>query len=172
MQTSKILFVNNKIIKNYICFIRHIDVYFQLQYVIKVDNIEFLYFALQNIYIVFQVSKDNTFKYIAKLIQLYYLFCINVAIVKLQNIILANNLVNLQEVFNKCFEIDQLLEYLNNIFKNILQVRQLSIKILNNLLKKIALIVLFIFKLQVQIYCFFSLVYKEYYLNKNIIDDF
>ncbi len=84
-----------------------------------------------------------------KLIQLYYLFCIDVAIVELQNVMLTNNLVNLQEVFDKCFEIDRLLEYLNNTLKNIFQIRQFFIKILNDLLKKIALIALFMLKLRV-----------------------
>lgn len=106
------------------------------------------------------------------MIQLCYLFCINVAIIKLQNTILANSLINLQEMFDKYFEIDRVLEYFNNILKNILQIRQLSIKISNNLLKKIVLIVLFMFKLRVQIYCFLSLIYKEYYLNKNVIENF
>ncbi len=126
-----------------------------MRYTIKVDNIELLRYILQNIYIVFQALESNTFKYATKLIRLYYLFCINVAIVKLQNIMLTNNLVNLQEIFNKCFEIDRLLKYLNNILKNILQIRQFFIKISNNLLKKIILIALIIFRLRIQIYCFF-----------------
>lgn len=90
---------------------------------------------------------------------------------KLQNAILTNNLVSLQEVFDKYFETNRLLEYLNDTLKNILQTRRFSTKTSNDLLREILLIALFMLRLRVQIYRFLSLKYKEYYSNKIVTND-
>lgn len=91
---------------------------------------------------------------------------------KLQNAILTNSLVNLKKTFDKCFEINRFLEYLNDTLKDILQMRRFFTKTLNNLLKKITLITLCMFRLQVKFYNFLSLNYKEYYFEKIVTNNF
>ena len=81
-------------------------------------------------------------------------------------------MINFQEKYDKYFEIDRLLKYLNNILKKNLVTQRNSIKSLNNLITKITLTTLYIFQFRVKIYDLVYRVYKSNYLEKSVSKDF
>ena len=84
---------------------------------------------------------------------------------------LANELINLQETHDKFFEIDRLLEYLNDTLKELLQTRQSSIKIANELLIEETLIASYMMQLRVILHAFLKRFYRDDHSKKSAIED-
>ena len=100
------------------------------------------------------------------------MYYFDIANKSLQKTILTNSLINFQKKYDKYFEIDRLLKYLNNILKKDLAIRRNSIKSLDNLITKIVLTILYIFQFRVKIHDFVYRVYKNNYLEKSVSRNF
>ena len=68
-KTISLQLMKNEIAKNHLRFIRHMNAYLQLTYVIKHEDIDLLRYALRDVCVMFQTSKDSTYKYAIELIR-------------------------------------------------------------------------------------------------------
>ena len=163
--------VENEVFENHLRFIRHMEVYFQLRHSIKYGDIGLLRHALRDTCVIFQASEGGTFNYAAELIRLIHLYCSEASDVVLQEAMLANSLVNLQGSYDKYFETDRLLEYLNGILKEGLAARRNSTKSSDDLLKEIALTIPYNLQLRLNVHGLLKRYYRGNHPVKPVSED-
>ncbi len=95
----------------------HVEIYLILQYAIKYANIDFLCYALCHTTVMFQTEIAETLKYKQTLLYIFHLTDSTIMITWFQECMLINSLINLQSVEDFNFELNQLLELLNNNLK-------------------------------------------------------
>ena len=83
------------------------------KHVIETADINFLRHVLRKITIIFQIKINNTLNYDQTLLHMLHATNFFAATIILQNVILANNFVNLKKLNNSSFLIDKLLKLLN-----------------------------------------------------------
>ena len=93
------------------------ELYLTLRYAIKYADIGLLRFTLRHIAVVFQAEAAGTPKYANALLYLVHLTDSPASDERLQRCVLTNGLVNLQGHPTSNFELDRLLELLNNSLK-------------------------------------------------------
>ncbi len=95
----------------------HVETYLILQYAIKYANIDLLCYALRHMTVMFQTETAETLKYEQTLLYILYLIDSAIMMTRLQECMLINSLMNLQDVEDFNFELNRLLELLNNNLK-------------------------------------------------------
>ena len=117
----------------------HVELYLTLRYAIKHADIGLLRYALRHATVIFQAEAAGTPKYAQALLYLLHLTDSPAAAIRLQECVLANSLVNLQGAADSNFELDRLLELLNNSLKAFQQERSYFSKNSDRLLEYWAL---------------------------------
>lgn len=100
-----------------------VEIYLTLKYAIKHGDIYLLRHVLRRVAVVFQADVAGTPKYRQALLYTLHLIDTPAASTRLQDCVLMNSLVNLQGVNDSNFELDRLLELLNNSLKAFQQER-------------------------------------------------
>ena len=109
--------VQDQEFQNHQNFCANVEVYLTLRYAIKHADIGLLRHALRRVTMVFQAEVAGTPNYSYALLRVLHMVDSPAASVELQDSILANSLVNLRGGDNTNFEVDRLLELLNNNLK-------------------------------------------------------
>ena len=117
----------------------HVEAYLTLRYSIKHADIGLLRLALRQVTILFQAPAAHAPKYAQALLYVYHLVDSPAASIKLQDCVLTNSLVNLRGSTDSNFELDRLLELLNNNLKAFQQERSYYSKYSDTLLEHWAL---------------------------------
>lgn len=124
---------------NHQVFCSHVEIYLSLRYAIKHADIGLLRLALRHSAVIFQAAAAGTPKYARALFHTLHLVDSPAADIQLQEFILANSLVNLRGAADSNFELDRLLELLNNSLKAFQQERSYFSKYSDDLLQRWAL---------------------------------
>ena len=117
----------------------YVELYLTLRYAIKHADIGLLRYALRHITVIFQAEAADTPKYAQALLYVLHLVDSPAATMRLQECVLSNSLVNLQGAKDSNFELDRLLELLNNNLKALQQERSYFSKNSDTLLEHWAL---------------------------------
>ena len=107
----------DQIFNNHQNFCTHVELYLILRYVIKYANIDLLRYAIRHIVVLFQIKNAKLLKYANALLYLIHLTDSSATTQRLQDCVLANSLINAQDITNTSFELDRLIELLNNSLK-------------------------------------------------------
>ena len=132
-------FSQNEAWFNHQCFVRHMNVYFQLRYSIKFADIGLLRQALRDVCVIFQAKEGKCDNYAPELLRVLQMVDSQASQIKLQDAILSNMLVNLAGDPDKNFEVDRLVEFLNKLVSTTKRDRLNSTKPLDELLREITL---------------------------------
>ena len=116
-----------------------VEIYLTLRYAIKYADIGLLRHALRDTAIVFQAAAARAPKYGHALLYTLHLVDSPAATMRLQECVLTNSLVNLEGAEDSNFELDRLLELLNNNLKAFQQERSYYSKDSDTLLEHWAL---------------------------------
>ena len=130
---------HNQSFENHQNYCLHVKHYLILSYIIKNADIDLLHYALCHITILFQNEMSEVLKYAQALLYTLHLIDSSAATIQLQECLLTNSLINLQGVSNFNFELNHLLELLNNNLKTFLHERSYFFKNSDRLLKHWAL---------------------------------
>ena len=103
--------------QNHQHFCAHVEIYLTLKYAIKHADIGLLRYALRLTTVVFQADVAGTPKYAQALLYTLHMVDSPASSTELQNCVLANSLVNQRGKSDTNFELDRLLELLNNNLK-------------------------------------------------------
>ncbi len=95
----------------------YVEIYLIFQYTIKYANIDLLCYALRHTTVMFQKKTAETLKYEQTLLYILHLTNSVITMTQLQECMLINSLINLQNVEDFNFKLNQLLELLNNNLK-------------------------------------------------------
>ncbi|MCJ1356189.1 MAG: hypothetical protein MMC33_006183 [Icmadophila ericetorum] len=109
--------VHDQQFHNHQKYCSHVEIYLTLRYAIKHADIGLLRHALLNTAVVFQAAAAGTPKYAHALLYTLHLVATPAPTLDLQNCILESGLVNLGGAEDTNFELDRLLELLNNSLK-------------------------------------------------------
>ncbi len=95
----------------------YVETYLTLWYAIKYANIDLLRYALRYMTVMFQTETIETLKYKQTLLYILHLTDSTIAMTRLQECMLINSLMNLWSIEDFNFELNWLLELLNNNLK-------------------------------------------------------
>ena len=109
--------VRDQQFQNHQHFCAHVEIYLTLKHAIKYADIGLLRHALRAVTVIFQAEIAGTPKYAQALLYTLHLVDSPAAAIELQECVLANSLVNLRGNADTNFELDRLLELLNNNLK-------------------------------------------------------
>ncbi len=107
----------DKHFNNHQNYCAHVETYLTLWYAIKYANIDLLRYTLRHTTVMFQTETVETLKYEQTLLYILYLTDSAIAMTWLQECMLINSLMNLQDIKDFNFELNWLLELLNNNLK-------------------------------------------------------
>lgn len=130
---------SNMLWYNHQCFIQHMDIYLLLRNAIKKGDIGLLRCALRELCILFQAKEGRCTNYRLELLRLLHSCDSKAASNRLQNAILCSSIVNLAGRDGKTFEVDRLVEFLNNLVSTAKKSRLSSTKKMEDLLRQITL---------------------------------
>ena len=102
---------------NHQVFCSHVEIYLTLRHAIKYADIGLLRYSLRQCAVIFQSKEASTPMYGRALLYTLHLVDSPASDPQLQDFILANSLVNLRGAADSNFELDRLLELLNNSLK-------------------------------------------------------
>lgn len=91
--------------------------YITLSYTVKYENIDSLWYAMREVFIILQVPLVNKLKYTRAMVRQIHIFNTKAADPQMQEIYLANTLINLRKLPHIFYEINLFPKYQNSKFK-------------------------------------------------------
>ncbi len=149
----------------------HVETYLILQYAIKYANIDLLCYALRHMTVMFQTETAETLKYEQTLLYILYLIDSAIMMTRLQECMLINSLMNLQDVEDFNFELNRLLELLNNNLKTFQRKRSSFTKNSDQMLENWALNESYLLKLKSVMKSCFERLQAEKHASKFAVED-
>ena len=143
-----------------------------MRHAIKFGDVGLLQHALQECTIIFQAKEGGTVFYATELLRVLHLYTNELSSdPQLREAMLANSLVNLSGRSDSFFEVDRLLEFLNHTIKDAMRVRMGSMKIMDDLIKQIALTTPYMLKLRLAAHAFSGRYYNGKHPEKDASED-